>query len=202
MNEALHALADELLRAGCVKFGHFTLKSGLESPIYIDLRQVITYPHLLAQIAAAYVPLLRPLQFDRVAALPYAAIPIATAICLQTGLPMLYARKEAKEYGTRADIEGEYKAGETAVLIDDLATTGGSKFEAIDKLKLAGLRVQDVVVLIDRQSGAREALQQAGFELHAVVSITELLDHWERTAKVDSDRIEAARSFIAASRAT
>ena len=82
---------------------------------------------------------------------------------------MIYPRKEAKEYGTRAEIEGEYKPGETAVLIDDLATTGGSKFEVIDKLKLAGLQVQDVVVLIDRQSGAREALQQAGFRLHAVV---------------------------------
>ena len=86
------------------------------------------------------------------------------------------------------------------MLIDDLATTGGSKFEAIEKFKAAGLLVKDVVVLIDRQSGAREALQQAGYSLHAVVTITQLLDHWERTGRVNPDRIEAARQFIAASR--
>ena len=87
-------------------------------------------------------------------------------------MPMIYPRKEAKDYGTKAEIEGEYKSGETVALIDDLATTGGSKFEAIDKLRAAGLQVKDVVVLIDRQSGAREALQEAGFGFHAVVTIS------------------------------
>jgi len=194
------ALADALLDAGCVQFGDFTLKSGMRSPIYVDLRRVITHPPLLRRIGAAYIEILKSLEFDRIAAVPYAAIPIATSIALQGGLAMIYPRKEAKEYGTRAEIEGEYKAGETAVLIDDLATTGGSKFEAIEKLKTAGLIVKDVVVLIDRQSGARETLQQAGYALHAVVTITQLLDHWERTGKVSADGISAARQFVSASR--
>ncbi|NTU56398.1 MAG: orotate phosphoribosyltransferase, partial [Anaerolineales bacterium] len=127
-------LADALLEAGCIKFGEFTLKSGLKSPIYIDLRRIITYPKLLQQIADAYLPVLRPLSFDRIAGLPYAAIPIATAISLAGNYPMIYPRKEAKSYGTKAEIEGEYHAGETVVIIDDLATTGRSKFEAIEKL--------------------------------------------------------------------
>jgi uridine monophosphate synthetase len=168
----------------------------LKSPIYIDLRQVITYPNLLQKIGAAYLPILKKLQFDRIAGLPYAAIPIATSVSLQGGYPMIYPRKEAKSYGTKAEIEGEYRAGETAVVIDDLATTGGSKFEAIEKLAAAQLKVEDVVVLVDRQSGAKEALAEAGYAMHAVVTITELLDYWGRTGKVEEDKIRETREFL------
>jgi uridine monophosphate synthetase len=192
-----YALADGLLEAGCIKFGEFTLKSGLKSPIYIDLRQIITYPKLLADIAQAYLPLLSNLQFSRIAGLPYAAIPIATAISLAGGCPMIYPRKEAKAYGTRAEIEGEFHAGETVVIIDDLATTGGSKFEAIEKLTGVGLIVKDVVVLVDRQSGAKESLEQAGYSLHAVLTISDMLAYWESTGKVDKKKIAATREFLA-----
>ena len=196
IKDKLATLADELLAAGCIKFGVFTLKSGLQSPIYIDLRQIITYPKLLEQIGAAYLPLLKDLKFDRLAGLPYAAIPIATAISLAGNYPMIYPRKEVKTYGTKAEIEGEYHAGETAVVIDDLATTGGSKFEAIEKLTGAGLVVKDVVVLVDRQSGAKESLEQAGYSMHAVLTIGQLLDYWEKTNKVEKDKIEATRLFL------
>jgi uridine monophosphate synthetase len=196
MTESFSLLADGLLAAGCVKFGEFTLKSGLKSPIYIDLRQVITYPRLLEQVGAAYLPILRELEFQRIAALPYAAIPIATAISLAGNYPMIYPRKEAKDYGTKAGIEGQYHSGDTVVVIDDIATTGGSKFEAIEKLTGAGLVVRDVVVLIDRQSGAKEALEQAGFHLHVVMTISGLLDDWEQTGKVEQGKIAEARAFF------
>jgi len=193
-------LADELLSAGCIKFGEFTLKSGLKSPIYIDLRQIISYPKLLADIAQAYLPILSTLQFSRIAGLPYAAIPIATAISLAGDYPMIYPRKEVKTYGTKAEIEGEYRAGETVVVIDDLATTGGSKFEAIEKLTGVGLVVKDVVVLVDRQSGAKESLAQTGYSLHAVLTIGQLLDYWEEMGKVESGKIEETRKFLKESR--
>jgi uridine monophosphate synthetase len=189
-------LADQLLLAGCIKFGEFTLKSGLNSPIYIDLRQIISYPKLLAEVAQAYLPLLSNLQFSRIAGLPYAAIPIASAISLAGDYPMIYPRKEVKAYGTKAEIEGEYHPGETVLVIDDLATTGGSKFEAIEKLTGAGLVVKDVVVLVDRQSGAKESLAEAGYAMHAVLTISEMLDHWEKTGKVEKDKIEATRKFL------
>jgi uridine monophosphate synthetase len=193
-------LADALLAAGCVRFGQFTLKSGLQSPIYLDLRQLISTPALLAQVADAYMTVLRDLKFDRLAALPYAALPIGTAVSLKGGWPMIYPRKEVKGYGTGAEIEGAYAAGEQAAVIDDLATTGGSKFEAIDKLKTAGLNVRDVIVLIDRQSGAREALVEAGYVLHAVLTLSQMLDHWERTSRVPATQIAATREFLVNSR--
>lgn len=189
-------LADRLLDAGCVQFGQFTLKSGLQSPIYLDLRRLISHPPLLAEVSAAYTTLLTRLRFDRLAALPYAALPITTAISLRKGWPMIYPRKEVKAYGTAAEIEGTFVSGERAVVIDDLATTGGSKFEAIAKLVTAGLQVEDVVVLIDRCSGAREALAAAGYRLHAVMTLPQMLDHWAETGRVSVERLAATWAFL------
>jgi uridine monophosphate synthetase len=188
--------ANGLLEAGCVRFGRFTLKSGILSPIYIDLRRLVSQPDVLAQVASLYMPILRSMEFDRLAALPYGGLPIATAISLQSGWPMIYPRKEAKDYGTLAEIEGEYEPGERVVLIDDLATTGESKFEAIEKLKSAGLQVVGVVVLINRQSGASEALEAAGVPMKYVYTLTELLDLWEMTDMVPGKYLHATRLFL------
>ena len=196
-DEALKtALAQDLIDTGCVKFGQFKLKSGLISPIYLDLRQLVSFPAVLARAAAAYCAILAGIKYDRLAALPYAALPIGTAVSLQNGAPLVYPRKEVKEYGTRAEIEGLYLAGEVAAVVDDLATTGGSKFEAIEKLTAAGLQVSDVVVLIDRQSGAKEALEQAGFRMHSVFTLRELLDYWEAHRMVAADQLGAVREFL------
>ncbi len=190
-------LADALLTLGCVKFGAFTLKSGQVSPIYIDLRRLVADPKVLALVAEAFIPVLEKLQFDHLAALPYAALPIGTAVSLRGQYPMIYPRKEAKAYGTKADIEGVYQPGERAVVLDDLITTGSSKFEGIDKLTGAGLLVKDVVVLIDRSTGhARAELAERGVRLHAVFTLAELLDYWERTGQVEAGQIAEARAFL------
>jgi uridine monophosphate synthetase len=189
-------LADGLLEAGCIKFGQFTLKSGMISPIYIDLRLLVSFPKLLEHVARAFLPILKGLSFDRLAGLPYAALPIATVISLQGGWPLIYPRKEVKTYGTKAEIEGSFKEGERIVVIDDLATTGESKFESIDKLTAAGLKVKHIVVLIDRQSGASEALEKVGYRLHAVTTLSKLLNYYKESNKVPLENIRLVREFL------
>ncbi len=122
-------------------------------------------------------PVLAGLTFDRLAALPYAALPIATAISLQSGWPMIYPRKEVKDYGTSAEIEGDLPAGEQVVVIDDLATTGGSKFEAIEKLTAAGLKVQGCGRADRPPVRGQAGPGTAGYRLHAVFTFRELLDY-------------------------
>ncbi len=181
---SISTLAHDLIRSGCVRFGQFTLRSGLISPIYLDLRRLVSYPSILQRVARAYADVLRPLRFKRLVGIPYAGLPIATALALRLDCPMLYPRRETKDYGTRAAIEGEYVSGETVVVIDDLATTGDTKIETIRKLEEAGLRIHDVVVLIDREQGARETLAAAGYQLHALVTLQQLLAEWRRAGAI------------------
>ena len=189
-------LADGLLEAGCVRFGQFTLKSGKKSPIYLDLRLLVSHPPLLERAAAAYVRLLRPLRFERIGAVPHAGLPIGTAVGLRGGWPLVYPRREAKSYGRQATVEGTWVAGETVALLDDLATTAGSKVEAIEKLASVGLAVDDVVVLVDRESGAREAMAALDCRLHAVFTLSALVEHWAAGDRISRKEAEAVRAFL------
>lgn len=191
-------IADALLEVGCLKFGRFTLKSGLESPFYIDLRRLVRYPQVLVLISEAYHMLLDTLMFDHLAPLPYAALPIGTAVSLRGGWSMIYPRKEAKSYGTKAAVEGVFQAGDRAVVLDDLITTGGSKLEGIRKLAQHDLQVQDVVVLIDRSRNADQELAAAGINLHAVLHLKDMLAYYQETEQVSRDHIRAVQTFLKA----
>ena len=190
-------LATDLITTGCVRFGEFKLKSGIVSPIYLDLRRLISHPHAMRRVARAYADILDRLQFDRLAGIPYAGLPIATAVALETNRPLIYARREVKEYGTRAAIEGEFAPGETIAVIDDLATTGDTKIEAVQKLTGAGLIVRDIIVLIDREQGARAMLQEHAYHLHAVATLTQLLDEWQRSHAITPQQFAEAKAFLA-----
>ena len=194
---ALAQLAQDLIDSQCVRFGSFVLKSGITSPIYLDLRRLAAYPAILRRVAQAYAAILRTLTFDRLAGVPYAALPIVTAVALELDVPFVYPRREVKDYGTQAVVEGEYHAGERVVVLDDLATTGDSKLEAIHKLEAVGLQVHDIVVLIDRGQGAVATLAQAHYRLHAVVTLAELLEEWRRSGAISPARYEEVRDFLA-----
>ena len=160
----------------------------------------MSFPEALRTVARAYAAVLRDLTFDRLAGIPYAALPIATAIGLEMGRPVIYPRREAKDYGTRAVVEGDYQAGQTAVVIDDLTSTGETKIESIEKLTGAGLVVRDVVVLIDREQGAAEMLARAGYRLHAVATLSQLLDIWQAGGAISDAQSAEVRRFLQASR--
>jgi uridine monophosphate synthetase len=195
-DQELARIADGLLQAGCIKFGTYKLKSGIASPIYIDLRRLVGYPKLLLDVAQAYIHVLNKLQFDHLAPLPYAALPIGTAISLQSGWSMIYPRKEVKTYGTSSDIEGVFQSGEKAVVIDDLISTGGSKFEGIQKLESRGLKVEDVIVLIDRSHRGGKELSRSGYKLHSVLNLSQILDYYEHTGYVEKSKLSTTKNFI------
>lgn len=192
-------LPPQLFDAGCVKFGAFTLKSGLTSPIYIDLRLLPSCPPLLRAAARAMAAIARDLAFDRIAAIPYAGLPIGTALALEMDRPLIYPRKEIKEHGTRQAIEGAFKPGETALVVDDLITRGTSKLEAIAPLQEAGLAVRDVLVLIDREQGGAQDLAQRGLHLHAVLRLTEILDALKASGHISDTQYHEVTAYLKAS---
>jgi orotate phosphoribosyltransferase len=190
-------IALALHKVGAVKFGEFKLKSGMMSPIYIDLRLLISYPKILKLIAGAMIEIARDLDFDVIAGIPYTALPMATAISMEMDWPMVYARKEVKDYGTKKKLEGVYKKGDTALIIDDLITTGDSKFETIEPFEAAGLKVKDIVVLVDREQGGGRLLQEKGYRLHSVIGINEILDILKETDKITEEDYRKSKQFIA-----
>ena len=185
----LHAL-------GAVRFGEFTLKSGQKSPIYLDLRLLVSDPALMRTVARAMAGLLAGLSYERIAAIPYGGLPMGQAVALETGRPLIYPRREVKDYGTKKAIEGAYEPGETVVVLDDLVTTGASKLEAIAPLTEAGLVVKDIVVLVDRGQGGAAELAAHGLRLHAVFTLGALLDALVRRGAIAADKAAAVRSVL------
>jgi len=165
----------DLWRVGAIKFGSFTLKSRVTSPFYIDLRVLAAYPRLLKSTARAMSNIIKTLKFDRIAGIPYAGLPLAVLISQELNVPLVYPRKEAKDYGSVRRIEGIYSAGETIVVVDDVITDGQSKIEAIEPLEEAGLRVKDIVIFIDRQQGGVSRMVEKGYHLTSVTTMSEVL---------------------------
>lgn len=190
------SLAARLFDAGCIQFGSFTLKSGLTSPIYIDLRLLASHPQLLREVGRAMAEIAAGLAFDRIAAIPYAGLPIGTALALEIGCPLIYPRQEVKAHGTRRAIEGAYAPGERVLLVDDLITRGDSKLEAIAPLEEAGLSVQDVLVLIDREQGGAEDLSRRGYRLHSVLRLTEMLAILEQLGRITPDQHQEVLHYL------
>ncbi len=189
-------LCIELFEIGAVKFGTFTLKSGLLSPIYIDLRVLVSHPNVLRLVASELIKLTKPIHFDRIAGIPYAAIPIATAVSLQANYPMVYPRKEHKGYGTQRDIEGEFNKGDVVLVYDDLITKGTSKFEAIAPLEEAGMKIKDIIVLIDREQGGPQELKEKGYELHAVLKASELLKTLLEKGRISKEQFDSIHEYF------
>jgi uridine monophosphate synthetase len=194
------SLPDRLMDVGCIKFGQFTLKSGLTSPIYIDLRLLVSDPPLLRDVATEMAAAARALHFDRIAAVPYAGLPIGVALALEMNCPMIYPRLETKEHGTRRTIEGSYQAGDRVLLVDDLITRGDSKLEAIAPLEQVGLAVRDVLVLIDREQGGAKDLSARGYTLHALLRLTELVTILAETGRISLAQSQEILAYIAPAR--
>lgn len=173
---------------GAVRLGQFKLHSGRISPIYLDLRLLVSYPDALREATAVYRAILEKLSFDVLVATPLAGLPIGTAVALAMNRPLIYPRPSAKSYGTGKLIEGKWEAGMTAVVLDDLITSGDSILGTIKTLKAAGLRVNDAVVLIDREQGGLPSLQKQGYNLHAGMTLSQLLAILEDRGRITPEQ--------------
>ncbi len=188
-------LLEGLFRIGAFRTGEFLLKSGKISPFYIDLRRIGAEPRLLALAGRAYAELIAGIQADHIAGIPVAALPLATAASLASGMSLIFPRLEKKEHGSGARVEGVWKKGDCAVMLDDLITTGGSKREAAAVLKEAGLAVGDLVVLIERGTLGRRDMESAGIRLHSWARIEDLLQAGLAAGFLDEEMASKAEAF-------
>ena len=135
----------ECYQLGIIKFGRFTLKSGIESPFYVDLRPLASDPKILKKLANYLLEMLPLDNFDLICGVPYAALPMATAMSLESYLPLIIKRKEAKQHGTKKMIEGIFTKGQNCLLVEDVITSGKSLLETIPEIESEGISVSDIV---------------------------------------------------------
>ncbi len=193
-------LYNKIFDAGCIKFGEFKLKSGIMSPVYCDFRGLVSKPELLREIGLALGKKAKQIGYgnthDRLAGIPYAGLPLGIAASIASGIPMIYPRKEAKEYGTKKLIEGIFDEGDRVLIIDDIITDGASKIETIAPLKEAGLIVNDVLIILDREQGGDKILLKAGYKLHSLGKLSEVLDALVAAGKVETQMQAKVAEFI------
>jgi orotate phosphoribosyltransferase len=170
-------LIDALRDAEAVKFGEFELSHGGTSDYYVDKYVFETDPRCLRLIAAAFAD---RIDDERLAGVALGAVPLVAATAVETDRPYVIVRKQAKEYGTGNRIEGEFEAGEEVVVLEDIATTGQSAIDAVEALREAGAVVERVLVVVDREEGARENLAEHDIELESLLTASELLADRDR----------------------
>ena len=153
--------------------GDFTLSSGKKSNYYINMKKSITEPEILSTISKLITSKLDLKEVDKVAGPALGAVPIATAVSLESKLPLLMIRKEKKGYGTSKLIEGELNEGDNVIVVEDVSTTGGSLLKAIKAINENGGNVTRAFVVVDREEGAIEAFEKEGIKLEPLISVNE-----------------------------
>ncbi len=189
-------LVEMLYKIGVVQFGEFKLKSGMMSPLYIDLRKTITYPQVLKKLLEAMWSKMQSFKFDLICGVPLTAVVFSSYLSIAKGLPMILCRKEIKDHGTKKKIEGEYFAGQQCLIIEDLITSGASILETAKPLEEEGLVVKDIVLLIDREQGGREKLESLGYCVHPLLTLSEILTTLEKKEKISLKQYRLVMEFI------
>lgn len=190
-----------LHQKGIIKFGEFTLASGKKSPYYVDLRLVPSYPH-------EFRTMVKYLQneitedigldgFDTVVSVPTGGLIIGTALAVETLKPLIYVRDKPKGYGTSKSVEGAIHHQDTnALMVDDVATTGGSVVNAIKILKSEGVSVKHAYIIVDRMQGAQDALLEVGVQMHTILNILQITEILHEQNLVDDTILEKVKTQI------
>ena len=186
----------DLYRYGCILFGEFKLTSGLMSPYYIDLRITPSFPELFRKIINIYKNFIEPLKPEVIAGIATAGLPLASVLAYEMGLPLVYVRKEEKKYGTKKLVEGYVRPGSHTIVVDDVATTGGSIARAVRELRNVGLKVDYAIVLIDREQGAKKKLEELNVKLKPIVKVSDLINILYEEKVIDSSIYNRVTEYI------
>uniref|UniRef100_A0A1I7SBI6 Uridine 5'-monophosphate synthase n=1 Tax=Bursaphelenchus xylophilus TaxID=6326 RepID=A0A1I7SBI6_BURXY len=185
----MDSFIQQLYDLGVFKLGDFVLKSGYKSPIYIDLRDLISSKSLMKSATEQLCELIKEknLDYDYIVGVPYAALPLGTLVSFFTEKPMLLKRKEAKAYGTKKLIEGKYEAGKKALIVEDVISTGASIMETVETLRKEGLICEDVICVLDREMGGIEKLEKQGIKAHSVSKVEIILDYLVKVNRISPE---------------
>ncbi|MEK6821590.1 MAG: orotate phosphoribosyltransferase [Thermoproteota archaeon] len=198
--EFVKEFATFLHQKGIIKFGDFTLASGKKSSYYVDLRLVPSYPHqfrtMIKYLQNNIAESVGLNSFDSLVSVPTGGLVIASALAIETVKPLIYVRSKPKDYGTSKSVEGQIHEGMKVVMIDDVATTGGSVVNAIKSLKEANITIEDAYVIVNRMEGADEALKELGVKLHSITNIIQITQALHEQKLVDDNTLEKVRKQI------
>mgnify|MGYP003872852477 CR=1 FL=1 len=186
----------DLYKHECILFGEFKLTSGLTSPYYIDLRITPSFPQLFKKIINVYKEHVSPLKPEVIAGIATAGLPLASVLAYEMSLPLVYVRKEERKHGTKKLVEGSVKPGAHTIIVDDVATTGGSIVRAVRELRNIGLNVKYAVVLVDREQGAVEKLKELNVELKPILKVSDLIRILYEEKVIDSSIYNRVTEYI------
>jgi orotate phosphoribosyltransferase len=198
-------LAQTLFDLGGVQFGNFTVsESAVSSPVFVNPKVLISNPTALrvaSKLMQQEINLAQSLRrarvhpFAVVAGVPVGGLLLATAYSLETNIPMIYARVRPEGTGKRG-IEGRFSMGEAALIIDDLVTRGSSILETAELLEENGLKVKDVIVLVDREHGATERLRRRGYNLISILKLDVMLNHYMSRGLISEETYNTCAEYL------
>jgi len=196
LNSSIRKLILDLYSYGCILFGEFKLTSGLTSPYYIDLRVIPSHPKLFRRVIEVYRVNVEKLNPQVIAGIATAGLPLASVLAYEMNLPLVYVRREERTHGTRRVVEGRAERGLNTVIVDDVATTGGSIARAVKELRNIGLKVEYAVVLVDREQGAVENLEKLNVKLKPVIKVSELINTLYEAKVIDEATYNRVTEYI------
>lgn len=200
--EFVKEFATFLHQKGIIRFGDFTLASGKKSSYYVDLRIVPSFPHqfrrMIKHLQNTISDEVGLDNFDAIASVPTGGLVIASALALETVKPLVYVRSQAKSYGTGKLVEGVVTEGMRILVVDDVATTGGSVINGIKELKKAGAVISDAYVIVNRLEGAQESLEQEKVKLHHMLDILSVAKTLADSKLIDGSVLDRVQKQVSA----